>query len=46
VERIRFAERMLTAVATCHQRGRGVLGFLTACMRARLDGTAAPSLLT
>jgi transposase len=42
----RFVERMLTAVATCRRRGRELLGFLTACMRARLDGTAAPSLLT
>jgi transposase len=41
----RFVERMLTVVATCRQRGRDVLGFLTACLRARLDGTAAPSLL-
>jgi transposase len=41
----RFVERMLTVVATCRQRGRDVLGFLTACLRARLDGTSAPSLL-
>lgn len=41
----RYAERMLTVVATCRQHGRDVLGFLTACLRARLDGTAAPSLL-
>jgi transposase len=42
----RYVERMLTAVATCRQRGRDVLAFLTTCLRARLDGTAAPSLLT
>ncbi len=42
----RFVERMLTAAATCRQRGRDVLGFLTACLRARSDGTPAPSLLT
>ena len=30
----RFVERMLTVVATCRQRGRDVLGFLTACLRA------------
>jgi transposase len=41
----RFVERMLTAVATCRQRGRDVLGFLTACLGARLAGTPAPSLL-
>jgi DNA-binding transcriptional MocR family regulator len=31
-------------VATCRQRGSDVLGFLAACLRARLDGTPAPSL--
>jgi transposase len=41
----RYVERMLTAVATCRQRGREVLAFLAACPRARLDGIAAPSLL-
>ncbi len=41
----RFVERMLTVVATCRQRGRDVLEFLTACLRARLDGTPALSLL-
>jgi len=41
----RFVERLLTVVATCRQRGRDVLGYLTACLRARLDGTPAPSLL-
>jgi transposase len=41
----RFVERLLTAVATCRQRGSDVLGFLTACLKARLDGTPAPSLL-
>jgi transposase len=35
----RFVERVLTVVATCRQRGRDVLGFLTDCCRAgRLDG--------
>jgi transposase len=42
----RFVERMLTVVATCRQRGRDVLGFLTTCLRARLDGASAPSLLS
>ena len=41
----RFVERMLSAVATCRQQDRGVLAFLTACLKARLDGTPAPSLL-
>lgn len=41
----RYVERMLTVVATCRQRSRDVLGFLSACLRARLDGTPAPSLL-
>jgi transposase len=41
----RFVERMLSAVATCRQQDRGVLDFLTACLKARLDGTPAPSLL-
>jgi transposase len=41
----RFVESLLTAVATCRQRSRDVLGFLTACLRARLAGTPAPSLL-
>jgi len=41
----RFVERMLTVVATCRRRGGAVLGFLTDCLRARLEGKAAPSLL-
>ena len=41
----RCVERMLTAVASCRQRGRDVLGFLTAYLRSRLDGTPTPSLL-
>ena len=41
----RFVERMLSVVATCRQRGRDVLSFLTNCLCARLDGTPAPSLL-
>jgi hypothetical protein len=42
----RFVERMPTVVATRRQRGRGVMEFLTACLRARLDGPPAPSLLS
>lgn len=34
----RFVKRMLT-MATCRQRGRGALDFLTGCSRSRLDGT-------
>ena len=41
----RFVERMLSVVATCRQQNRNVLELLTACCRARLDGSAAPSLL-
>ena len=41
----RFVERMLTAVETCRQRGREVLGFLVDCLRARLEAKPAPSLL-
>ena len=41
----RFAANVLTIVATCRQQGRSVLGFLTACCRARLHGTRSPTLL-
>ena len=37
--------RMLSIVATCRQQNRNVLELLTACCRARLDGSAARSLL-
>jgi transposase len=40
----RFVERMLSAVATCRQQGRGVLDYLTRCHRARLLGLAVPPL--
>jgi transposase len=40
----RFVERMLSAVATCRQRGINVLGYLTECHRARLVAVAAPRL--
>ena len=42
----RFVEGVLTVVATCRQRGRAVLGFLTECFRARFAGRPAPSLLS
>lgn len=41
----RYVEAVLTVVATCRQRGRDVLGFLTECFRARFEGRTAPSLL-
>ena len=41
----RFAERLLTIVATCRQQGRPLLDFLVAAGEAALQGTAAPSLL-
>jgi transposase len=42
----RFAERLLTVVASCRQQGRGLLDFLVAAVEATLQGTAPPSLLT
>lgn len=41
----RFAERLLTVVATCRQQGRSLLHFLVAANEAALKGTTAPSLL-
>jgi transposase len=41
----RFVERVLSVVATCRQQGRNVLGFLTDCFRARVEGRGSPSLL-
>jgi transposase len=41
----RFAERLLTVVASCRQQGRPLLDFLVAAADAALLGTAAPSLL-
>ncbi len=41
----RFAERLLTVVATCRQQGRSLLAFLVAAGEAALQGTAAPALL-
>jgi transposase len=40
----RFAERLLTVVATCRQQGRPLLACLVAASEAALHGTAAPSL--
>jgi transposase len=41
----RFAERLLTVVATCRRQWRRLLDFLVAAVEAALHGTAAPSLL-
>ncbi len=41
----RFAERLLTIVATCRQQGRQPLDFLMAAGEAALQGSAVPSLL-
>jgi transposase len=41
----RFVERMLSVVATCRQQDINVLGYLTRCYQAHLDGEPAPSLL-
>ncbi len=46
IEGSRFAERLLTVVATCRQQGRHLLDFLVAAGEAALRGTAAPSLLS
>jgi len=41
----RFVERMLSVVATCRQQEVNVLGDLTRCYQAGLDGQPVPSLL-
>ena len=41
----RFAERLLTVVATCRQQGRGLLAFLVAAGEAALRDSPPPSLL-
>ena len=41
----RFAERLLTVVATCRQQGHNVLDYLTSCFEAERRGHAIPSLL-
>ena len=42
----RFAERLLTVVASCRQQGRPLLAFLVAAGEAVLRGCPAPSLLS
>ena len=41
----RFAERLLTVVASCRQQGRQLLDFLVAAGEAAVRGMPAPSLL-
>jgi transposase len=41
----RFAERLLTAAATCQQQGRRLLNFLVAASEAALWGSSPPSLI-
>lgn len=41
----RFAERLLTVVASCRQQGRPLLAFLVAAVEAGLRGSSPPSLL-
>ncbi len=41
----RFAERVLTVVAICHQQGRRLLDFLVVAGEAALRGSPPPSLL-
>jgi transposase len=41
----RFAERLMTVVATCRQQGRRLFAFLVAAGEAMLRGMAALSLL-
>jgi transposase len=42
----RFAERLLTVVATYRQQGRRLVDFMVAAGEAALRGTAAPLLLS
>src|SRR5438270_853804 len=42
----RFAERLLTVVATCRQQGRPLLDFLVGAGEAALRGSPPPSLLS
>ena len=43
--RLRFAERLLTVVATCRQQGRHLLDFVVAAGEAALRSSQPPSLL-
>ena len=41
----RFVEALLTVVSSCHQQGRPVLAYLTACCRALAARTLVPPLV-
>ena len=41
----RFADRLLTVVASCRQQGRPLLALLVAVVKAALRGSPPPSLL-
>jgi len=41
----RFAERLLTMVASCREQGRPLLAFLVAAREAAVRGSPPPSLL-
>lgn len=41
----RYVEGILTVLATCRQRGRDVLTFLTDCLRSAIEGRPGPSLI-
>jgi transposase len=41
----RFAERVLSVVATCRHRGENVLEYLTRCFQAQVTGSPWPSFL-
>ena len=41
----RFVSRLLSVVATCHQRGCSVLDFLTSCFEASVRSRPVPSLI-
>jgi transposase len=41
----RFVERILSVVATCRRQDINVLGYLTRCYQAHLDGAPIPSLI-
>lgn len=42
----RFAERVMTIAHTARKQDRNVLAFLTACCRARSEGSSVPSLFS
>jgi transposase len=39
-----FAERVMTVAHTARKQNKSILGFLTACCKARADGSSTPSL--